>query len=93
MLVTETEEHILIAPDYYPVFFNGSGDIDDDYYYLGLTESLSYTHQRVGLHSPYMFYRVRAYKYFGRGGDDIASLGLVPGMREEEALEKLNVRR
>ena len=87
--VSETVLHTPLIPDYYLVFYNGSGDIDADFYYLGWTESLSYTHQRVGLHASYMFYRVLAYKYYGRGSEDIASLGLEPGMKEDEVLLRL----
>lgn len=89
--VTETIFHTPIVPDYYLLFFNGSGNIDDDYYYLGRSWILSYVHDGVSLHSPNMFYRVRAYKYYGRGVDDFASLGLVPGMTEAEVIEKLTV--
>ena len=36
-----------------------------------------------------MFYRVKAYKYYGRGVFDLASLGLEPGMPEEQVLRLL----
>jgi len=63
--------------------------IDDDYYYLGRSWTLSYVHDGVALHAEHMFYRVRAYKYYGRGGVDFASLGLVPGLAEAEVMDKL----
>lgn len=91
--VTETEEHIPIVPDYYLVFFNGSSDPDGLFYFLASVSGLTYSHFTVGLHSPNMFYRVRAYKNYGRGEADIVSLGIVPGMKEEEVLRLLNVRR
>ncbi|MDD4309459.1 MAG: SBBP repeat-containing protein [Candidatus Cloacimonetes bacterium] len=91
--VTETVLHTPIEPDYYLVFFKGLADDDAPYYFLGATPSLQYTHYLVGLHSPYMFYRVRAYKDNGRGEFDFTSLGLVPGMREDEVLGLLEVKR
>ena len=91
--VTETEMHTPIVPDYYLVSFNGSSNPDGLFYFLASVNGLTYTHFTVGLHSPYMFYRVRAYKYYGRGNCDITSLGLVPGMREDEVLGILEVRR
>ena len=90
--VTETEEHTPFESDYYLVFSCPSSPYGV-FGFLGATPSLQYTHYLVGLHSPDMFYRVRAYKYYGRGDGDITRLGLVPGMREDEVLRKLNVRR
>jgi len=87
--VTVTELHTPIVPDYYLVFYNGSEDPEGLFYYHGATPNLSYTHYLVGLHAEHMFYRMRAYKYYGRGGFDFASLGLVPGMTETEVMDKL----
>lgn len=36
-----------------------------------------------------MFYRVRAYKYYGTRSLDLSSLNLRQGMREKEVLEML----
>jgi PKD repeat protein len=87
--VTETELHTPIEPDYYLVFYNGSEDPEGRFYYHGATPNLSYTQYLVGLHAEHMFYRIRAYKYYGRGGVDFTSLGLVPGMTEAEVMDKL----
>lgn len=78
-----------IVPDYYLVFYNGRPDEDDEYYYHGLTPELFYTHYGVGLHATHMFYRVRAYKYYGTRSLDLESLNLRPGMSESEVLELL----
>lgn len=90
--VTETELHTPIEPDYYLVFYNGSESPEGLFYYHGATPNLSYTHYLVGLHAANMFYRVRAYKFYGRSGVDFFSFGLVPGMTEAEVIEKLEIR-
>ncbi|MDD4308871.1 MAG: SBBP repeat-containing protein [Candidatus Cloacimonetes bacterium] len=88
--VTETELHTPIVPDYYLVFYNGSSDSENGiYYYLWDTPGLQFTHHLVGLHAQHMFYRVVAYKYYGRGVFDLTSLGLQPGMPEEEVYKIL----
>lgn len=87
--VTETILETPIVPDYYLVFFNGSSDIDGQYYYLGRSCALSYLHDGVALHADYMFYRVRAFKFFGRSRQDFDSLGITPGMPETEVLDIL----
>ncbi len=70
--VTETIFDTPITPDCYLLFFNGSSNIDDDYYFLGVTTGLNYTHYSVGRYSPWMFYRVLAYKDFtGNRGDAV----------------------
>lgn len=87
--VTETIFDSPIDPDYYLVFYNGSSDIDGQYYYLGRSWTLSYTHDGVALHAQHMFYRVRAYKYYGRDRLAWDNLGLETGMSETEVLEIL----
>jgi len=86
--VTETELNTPIVPDYYLVFYNGSPDPEGLYYFHGATPSLSYTHYLVGTHAQYMFYRVLAYKYYGRSPFDINSLE--PGMPERDVLQLLD---
>ncbi|MDY0151476.1 MAG: SBBP repeat-containing protein [Candidatus Cloacimonas sp.] len=88
--VTQNEQYQPISPDYYIVFYNGPGDIDGLYYYLSSETDLSYTHVGVGMFAEHMFYRVRAYKYYGRGQVDIESLGLSPQMTEAQVSEVLH---
>ncbi len=88
--VTETVMHTPIEPDYYLVFYNGSSDPETGlYYYLGRSWTLSHIHDGVGLHAQHMFYRVRAYKYYGRSSFDLSSL--VPGMSEAEVMWQLRI--
>ena len=88
--VTQNLHNQPITPDYYLVFYNGSADPENGlYYYHGASNTLSYTHYLVGLHADYMFYRVVAYKYYGRGAFDISVLDLAPGMPEGEVLRLL----
>ncbi|MEN6445086.1 MAG: SBBP repeat-containing protein [Candidatus Cloacimonas sp.] len=82
--VTETIFDTPIVPDYYLVFYNGSANPDGEFYFLGATPDLTYTHSLVGLHTTYMFYRVVAYKFYGRGKIDLINLGLTRGMTETE---------
>ena len=82
--VTETIFDTPIVPDYYLVFFNGSANPEGEFYFHGATPDLTYTHSLVGLHSPYMFYRIVAYKFYGRGKVSIEDLGLSRGMTETE---------
>lgn len=85
--VTQNTHNQPLIPDYYFVYFNGSEDIDDDYYFLGLSPTTEYTHLYVGLGSQYMFYRVRAIKLY-RGEQTPAAVdaylkqNLKPGMSE-----------
>ncbi|MEN6445088.1 MAG: SBBP repeat-containing protein [Candidatus Cloacimonas sp.] len=82
--VTETIFDTPIVPDYYLVFYNGSANPDGEFYFHGATPDLTYTHSLVGLHAPYMFYRVVAYKFYGREIVDLRNLGLSRGMTETE---------
>ncbi len=85
--VTQTIFNTPVTPDYYLVFH--ASDPYGEYTYLGATSSLQYTHPLAGLFSPFMFYKVKAYKYYGRGAFDISSLGLEPGMPEDEVMRRL----
>lgn len=88
--VTQTIYNTPFIPDGYLVFYNGTLDPDNGiYYYLAVTENLTYTHVRVGEFADYMFYHVVAYKYFGRGAFDITSMGLLQGMPEAEVWQRL----
>ncbi|MDD4033882.1 MAG: putative glycoside hydrolase [Candidatus Cloacimonetes bacterium] len=49
-------------PDCYLVFYNGSNDINGDYYFHGLSSICSYTHHDVLQHADHMLYRVHAFK-------------------------------
>jgi PKD repeat protein len=79
-----------LTPDYYLVFYDGLPDPDGPYYFLGISPTLQYTHQWVGLHAQHMFYRVLAYKYYGRGEPNLTALGLTPGLPEAEVLKLLS---
>lgn len=60
--VTETINGTPFTPDGYIVLYNETTtDLDEDWYFLGETAGLSYTHQRVALFRDQMFYRVIAY--------------------------------
>jgi len=86
--VTQNMHNQPIVPDGYLVFYNGSSDPETGlYYFLVVTENLSYTHMRVGEFAQHMFYHVIAYKYYGRGEPDLSVLK--PGMAKEEALRLL----
>ncbi len=88
--VTETIFDTPITPDGYLVFYNGSDDPEDEFYFHGFTPGLSYTHYNVGRYAQHMFYRVMAVKHYGLRGFDMDSL--VRGMPEKEVLELLQVR-
>lgn len=75
-----------LVPDYYLVFYNGSEDVDAEYYYLGWTEDLSYLHSRVALHAGHMLYRVRAYVNSSGEPRNPSQKGVLPGMTEAEVL-------
>lgn len=87
--VTETIFDTPIVPDYYLIFFNGSSDPEGVYYYHGASVGLQYTQYLVGLHSPYMFYRVRAYKSYNRGRDDVFLSRITQDMTEDEVMRIL----
>lgn len=78
-----------LVPDYYLVFFNGSADINADFYYHGATTGLQYTHYLVGLHSPHMFYHIIGYVSGSRSGLDLSAMGLRQGMSETEVIRIL----
>jgi len=89
--VTETIFDTPITPDGYLVFYNGSVDPDNEYYFfLGFTTGLSYTHYYVGRYAQHMFYRVRAVKHYG--SRILALDSLMPGMPEREVLDLLRIR-
>lgn len=85
--VTQTVFNTPIEPDYYFVY--QSTDPYGQYFLLGVTPNLTYTHALVGIGAQRMFYKITAYKYYGRGAFDISSLGLEPGMPEEEVWRRL----
>lgn len=60
--VTETIYHTPIVPDFYFIYYNGSVNVDGQYYFHGLSTSTSYTHPYVGMAAENMFYRVVAIK-------------------------------
>jgi hypothetical protein len=69
--VTQNTHGTPIEPDYYFVWFNGSPDIDDDYYFLAPVTGTTYTHVGVALGAQHMFYQVTAVKFYR---DDIPNL-------------------
>jgi len=64
--VSESVQGIPFTPDSYLVFYNGSNDPDNEYYFHGLSYNCQYTHQHVVNHAPHMFYRILAYKASSR---------------------------
>jgi len=82
--VTETIFDTPVVPDYYIVFYNDSANPYGEFCLLDSTPDLTYTHSLVGLHAPYMFYRIVAYKFYGREKVSIEDLGLSRGMSETE---------
>jgi len=90
--VTEAINGQPITPDGYLVYYNDSSDAENGlYYFLAVTTDLTHTHVRVGESANWMFYRVAAYKYYGRGFFDLAALGLEPGMTEAEVRRRLEL--
>lgn len=77
-----------MIPDYYLVFFNGSGDLSGDYYYLGRSYSTSFIHRLTGIHASNMFYHVRAFKT--NRSDTLKNLNLTTSMTESEVLNLLS---
>lgn len=89
--VTHNMHDSPIVPDGYLVYFNGSDDVDNGpYYFLAVTANLTHTHVRVGEFAEHMFYRVKAYKYYGRGRFDISAAKLEQGMTEIQVMDRLN---
>lgn len=78
-----------IAPDYY-LIFNSSSPYGE-FAFNGATRGMEYTHFMVGLFRPRMFYKVIAYKYFGRGVPNLDAIGIVPGMPEAEVIGLLQM--
>ncbi len=58
--VTENIYGNPITPDYYFVYYNGSDNVDGEYYFHGLTTDTEYLHANVGLAECTMFYRVES---------------------------------
>lgn len=88
--VSETIFNTPIEPDYYIIFL--STDPYGEFTFLAATEGLQFTQSLVANFQPRMFYRVVAYKYYGREVFDIADLGLVQGMSEEEVRARMKER-
>ena len=66
--VTTSAVGLPLAPDGYVVLYNQSAENTlDNYYFLGWTTALQYTHYRVAHYAPHMFYRVIAEKETVRG--------------------------
>lgn len=80
--VTQNIYNLPVTPDYYFVF--SCHDPYGTFIYHGATPTLQYNFPLTALYQPRMFYRVVAYKYYGRGVFDPSAYGLVQGMREEE---------
>jgi len=87
--VTETINNTPIVPDGYLIFFNNSGNITNDFYYLGMSENLIFTNENVGLQYQTVFYRVVAYKDFARVGASQILGRLSRKMTETEVMNLL----
>ncbi len=88
--VTENLHDQAIVPDYYLVF--SSDNPYGAYVYHGVTTFLNYIFPLSAVFQSHMFYKVRAYRYYGRGVT-ISDIGLEPGMPEEDAIKILNLYR
>lgn len=85
-----------VTPDFYVVLYSEwpYDQADHFYYYLTSTTGLSALHYNVGLFSQYMFYKVKAVKFY-RDGLSPAELdawmeaNLRPGMSEAELSQLL----
>lgn len=88
--VSETIYNTPLAPDYYFIFGNSSGDPSGIFYYLGATSGLTYSHFQVGLASERMFYHVRAYKFINRQYDVTRIQAVKEGMSEADVLQILD---
>ncbi|MFA6721209.1 MAG: hypothetical protein WCR92_07325, partial [Candidatus Cloacimonadaceae bacterium] len=87
--VTQNIHDQPLIPDYYFIF--NSSNPYGYFGYNGSASGLQYIHPMVGAFQPRMFYRVVAYKYYGRGSFDLAALGLEPGMTEAEVTRRLKL--
>ena len=85
--VTQTIYDTPFNPDCYFVFL--AADPYGTFTFLGSSTDLSYTQYMVAAYQQYMFYKVIAYKDFGEGRFDPESLGINPGMTEEEVVQQL----
>lgn len=85
--VTQDIFGVPITPDFYYIF--NSQDPYGSFTFRYATTGLQYTHPMISYFQPRMFYKIIAYKNYGRGGSDISSLGLEPGMTEAEVTERL----
>ncbi len=89
--VTQTIYGTPVNPDFYLVFHNGSSDpYNGAYYYLGRSNTLSITHEGVGLYARHMFYRVVAYNQ--SGNRNLQEFTLEKGMSQEEVFRVLEQR-
>lgn len=73
-----------MVPDYYFVYYNGSQNVEGEYYFHGLTTTQTqYIHSWVGLGASNMFYRVKAISLSpGRSVEVLRRIE--PGMSESE---------
>jgi hypothetical protein len=53
-----------LEPDFYFVFYNGSEDVEGEYYYHGYTFGTEYIHELVAMAANHMFYYVIAVKLY-----------------------------
>jgi len=53
-----------LEPDFYFVFYNGSENVNGDYYYHGYTYDTHYVHELVAMAAEHMFYYVIAVKLY-----------------------------
>jgi hypothetical protein len=86
--VTEDIHNNPITPDGYLIFHNGSNpDNEDDYFYLWEVPGITFMHYHVAEWSPFMFYRIKAFKIYSL--EPIEDFHLMVGMTEKEVSRRL----
>jgi len=80
--VIQTIFNTPVSPDYYLIF--NSSNPAGSFTFYGATSGLCYTCPLVGLFAPRMFYKIKAILMNDRYVKDFSTLGIVPGMREED---------
>jgi hypothetical protein len=83
--VTTNTHGAAITPDYYFVYYNGSNLETGPFYFQGYTATTQFIHPGVGFGAEYMFYRVKAIKFYTRGEGVLEKLRF--GMTEEEVFQ------
>lgn len=87
--VTQTQSGNPFTPSYYLVFFNGTGNADGTYYYLGRSYVNSILHDGAVLHTDNMFYRVKAFRHDRSSDREAIFIRLNSKMTEAEVMHLL----